>query len=318
MFRLFAGPLASIYSEKILKALSHLYYSTMAASSLNSTNTRSLLSLSQSSHVQLSRYQQHSLSLTEELEYPPSPSSPEPSQPTYFQLQISALKEKIEEQAQHLQTIHLEKVELMEELETLKLELRESRKEMERKREIWQMERGGLVRELEKCRTANSSRSPRSKETHLRLIQDLENDIKALSLRISGQSTPKRSKYRPKNSPKQPNSQLIQDLSLLLSTNKEGIVGSVQHLMAQKASQSSVLMQISALVQQVSPPSAFPQAPTPPQVWDWLSRLVDEYMDLKRTLKSLRLRLLDLATKPGPVLPRELRELLKWGPRLMD
>lgn len=233
-------------------------------------------------------------------------------------MQISALKEKIEEQAQQLQTIHLEKVELMEELETLKRELRENRKEMERKRDIWQRERGGLVRELEKCRTANSSRSPRNRETHLKLIEDLENDIKALSLRISSQSTPKRSKFKPKYSSKRPNSQLIQEVSLLLNTNKEGIMASIQHLIALQASQSSVLTQFSSLVQEVSPPSAFPQAPTPPQVLDWLSRLVDEYMNLKRTLKTLRLRLLDLATKPDPVLPRELRELLKWGPRLVD
>ena len=306
----------------------------MAASPSQSTSAdhSSILSLSQSSHLPAYRIQQHSLSMTEELDYPPSESFsiedlPEPttnfdqllsSQRSYFELQIASLKTQIDTQNQQLETIHSEKLVLLEELETLKQELRENRREVERKRENWQKERLEYSRELEKYRVASSSRSPRSRETHLQIIKDLEKDIKALSLRLSAPNTPKRSKSRIKDTPKASNSRLIEDLSELLNTQKGGLLASIQHLLAQRDSQSQILAQLASLVQQLSPPSAFPTPPTPPQVWDWVSRLVDEYMELKRTLKWLRGRLQAVATNSEPIEPRELREMLRWGLRLGD
>lgn len=303
----------------------------MAFPDSQNTDHSSLLSLSQSSLAPVYRLQ-HSLSLTEELDYRPSEALsiedlPEPStafqellfsQRSYFDLQIASLKTQIDTQSQQMETIHSEKLGLLEELETLKQELRGNREELERKEGNWQRERLEYVRELEKYRAASSNRSPRSKEMHLQLIKDLEKDIKALSLRLSAPNTPKRPKSRLKDPAKLSNSRLIEDLSQQLNTNKGGLVVSIQRLVAERDSQRRILAQLASLVQQLSPPSAFPQLPTPPQVWNWVNRLVDEYMELKRSLKGLRGRLQAVATNSEPIQPRELREMLRWGPRLGD
>ena len=268
----------------------------------------SLLPESDDSAAQYPAYRhQHSISLTDEVQYRVSEDSLPPPQPTlHLERTITVLTAQI-------QQLQWEKQQMSNQIEALHREIKENRKEIQEILFNSEREKTQLTQELDKYR---NSRSPRAKEVHLQLIQDLENDLKALTSRINTKNSPKSVASTGRKRSKSNENRLISAISAVLHTNKAEILAKIEEIVQENEEKRKFLGQIAGLVKKYSPPGAFPYQPSNSQVWDWISRLLVEYMDLKRTLKYLRSRLSELTQVAEPTIERELRELVRRGPRL--
>lgn len=85
--------------------------------------------------------------------------------------------------------------------------------------------------------------------------------------------------------------QLVRDLMKLLDLEQpEELLPCVETLCKHHKQNSQVadfIQRLQAIVTACSPPAAFPEPPSLPQMWKWVRRLVEEYMNLRKTPEVL-------------------------------